>query len=323
MGGKQSYAYMKRWRYERAHGLTRTTPIEPVSAHVHELLDAGWSLRSIADAAGCDPAVVLRLKKRDQTRIRKDIAERVLAVTDDKLLARSNAEGFVRNLGARRRIQALLTVGWRHQDISAAMLTSDAAVGTRSPAVLHQRGEWIARRSHDAVCAAYDRLAMTPGPSDKTRRLAAKYGYTPPLAWDEDTIDNPAALPNTGGETADPAGDGWDELDAERAAAEFGADALDEIAVERIMAGTFRVPLNSRAPELPEAVRRLAARGLNDAEIGERIGRTRTNVTAIRLRNNIASPLAGRPARLIDGIGVRPGESEAADQAPPESQPAE
>ncbi len=53
------------------------------------------------------------------------------------------------------------------------------------------------------ISELYDRLSMTPGPSPQTRGWAKTLGYAPPLAWDEDTIDDPRSRPHgNGGEHA-------------------------------------------------------------------------------------------------------------------------
>jgi hypothetical protein len=39
---------------------------------------------------------------------------------------------------------------------------------------------------------------MTPGPSDYYRNKARGLGWAPPLAWDDDLIDNPQAKPDLG-----------------------------------------------------------------------------------------------------------------------------
>jgi hypothetical protein len=274
------YAYHKRWTHERAHGHLRTVDVAPVRAHIHALLALGWSLRSIGDAARCSPSIVWNVKENRQKRIRKHLAEQLLAVTDAAILARGNDAGFVRNFGARRRIAALLAIGWRHEDITHAMHASDASLGTTSALALHQKGNWIARSTHDAVCAAFERLSATPGPSGKTRRLAAKYGYAPPLAWDDGALDNPDARPELGG------------VDTE----------LDDVVVQRLMNGTLRLPAHSKAPELVEAVRRLAAAGLNDTEIGERIDRTNAAVLKVRIRHDIANGTAPRGVGPTEGV---------------------
>ena len=189
----QTYAYGKRWRYERAHGFTRIVDAARATAHIDDLRAQGWSLRGIADAADVTPNTVSRLARREQLRVHRDSERKILAVRAEDIRGRANADGFVLRVGAQRRIRALIAIGYRHTDITAAMRAALPSVGTNSQMVLHQHGRWVTRAVADAVSTAYDRLAMTPGPSAISRRRAARAGYAPPLAWDDDTIDDPAA----------------------------------------------------------------------------------------------------------------------------------
>lgn len=191
------YRYQKLWRLERDAGLLRTIDAAPVRAHLHRLIVIdGFSHGAVADAAGTSDTPVGPLLSGDQTQLRRATAEALLAVTPEKIRIRSNLAGFIPAHGARRRIQALLALGWRHEDISAA----GGFTPRRSPTILHQPGSWITRATHDAVAVAYDALSMTPGPSARTRRRAEQLGYAPPLAWDDDAIDDPGATPACGWE---------------------------------------------------------------------------------------------------------------------------
>lgn len=98
-------------------------------------------------------------------------------------------ETFVPRIGAARRIEALLALGWTHAHMRATS-------GVNTAVVLHQDGEWITVRNHARIVAMYDELSMTLGPSARTRGRVAKLGYAPPLAWDEEQIDNPKARPH-------------------------------------------------------------------------------------------------------------------------------
>lgn len=75
--------------------------------------------------------------------------------------------------------------------------------------------------------------------------------------------------------------------------------AVDEIAVERLMAGTLHLPINTKGAELREAVRRLAAVGVSDDVIGQRVGRSSATVCKMRSRLNI--PNGTTHARFRDG----------------------
>ncbi|MCR6647772.1 MAG: hypothetical protein NVV70_06385 [Cellulomonas sp.] len=183
-------AYHKRWRLDRELGRARLVPATRVRRHIEHLRAAGGSVRGIAECAGVAPTAVSRIASGRQPTTTAKVARAILSVRPESILARPHGPGFVPNLGARRRIQALLALGWTHAGITARMGTK-----TTSQLVLHQVGDWIARETHDAVVSAYAALAMTPGPSERTRRRAVARGYAPPLAWDDDNLDDPNAQP--------------------------------------------------------------------------------------------------------------------------------
>jgi hypothetical protein len=169
----------------------RTLPVVAVDAHVRELAAAGATVRGIAEAAGVPASVVSRVLSRQQARVRPGTVQRLLAVSIEDVMARPLPSGFVPAVGARRRIAALLALGWRHEDISAH------AGGIQSGTVLHQVGGLVTRATHDSITRAYDQLAMTAGPSERTRRRARAAGYPPPLAWDDDALDRPDSDPTS------------------------------------------------------------------------------------------------------------------------------
>lgn len=99
-------------------------------------------------------------------------------------------------LGAQRRIQALMALGWTSEDIRIA------AGWHHRNAVLRilsgQNGRpctWIERHTHKTVCDVFDQLCMTVPEltwyRKRSRTLALGKGYVVPLAWDD--IDNDAA----------------------------------------------------------------------------------------------------------------------------------
>ncbi len=226
-------AYHKRWKLDHERGLKRLVPAGPVVAHVAELEAAGFSRRSVAAAAGTSSSGVYNLMTGRSATMQSRIAAQLMAVTPASIMARRDADGFVLAIGARRRIRALLALGWTHAHITAA------AGGPLSAVTLNQTGEWITRATHDAYRAAYAELSMRPGPSAKTRGRAAKAGYAPPLAWDDDALDDPTAPePARSAASARPSAterlDEWLELvrggeEPARAAARAGYTAVDGI----------------------------------------------------------------------------------------------
>ncbi|UJP39356.1 helix-turn-helix domain-containing protein [Cellulomonas palmilytica] len=253
-------AYQKRWRLDREQGRLRTVPATRARRHIERLRAAGCSVRGIAECAGLSPSVVSKIGAGKQPTVTVKVARTLLAVRPDSILNRPHGPGFVPNLGARRRIEALLALGWAHAHITERMGTR-----TTSQLVLHQVGDWIARETHDAVVAAYDALAMSPGPSERTRRRAAVLGYAPPLAWDDDTLDDPDARPQTGIDT----------------------DNVDPVAVARALDGDMSVPLNR--DERAEVIAALAAGGRSDRWIAVQLGVVPETVRRERQRLGVES----------------------------------
>jgi hypothetical protein len=187
--------WRKQWSIERSRGLKRTTSPERAQVHVQALTaQHGFSVRSIADASGVAAATISELNRGVCSGLKVVTETLILSVTAEKILSRPNREGFVPNIGARRRLQALMVIGYRHSDISAKL-------GFNSALVLNQAGNWISRRKHDKVKDVYGHLWNRPGPSARTRGRAANLGYLPPLAWDDESIDDPSAEPETGDTT--------------------------------------------------------------------------------------------------------------------------
>jgi hypothetical protein len=232
-----------------------TTPsitARQVARHIRVLVDAGMTKRQIAEASGIVVRVIQDIHADRQERILRATAERVLAVTNPA----PGPDGTVPVIGVLRRIQALLAMGWRHHDL-------DVRTGLDTERLLWRGHGWVPAAVHDVVDRVYNTLSMTPGPCPLTRDAARGAGYAPPLAWDDDTIDNPAVLPNLHG-------DG-------------GELGVDEAAVLRRIAGDH---VTLTPAEAAEVVARMRRAGHTDAAI-TRITRLRTDRYA-QLRRDLA-----------------------------------
>ena len=96
--------------------------------------------------------------------------------------------------GTSRRLRALCAIGWPQAELARRS-------GLPTCTISHLVREDIARTSRrNAVLVhdLYERLSMTPGPSDWQRERAKRAGWAPPLAWDDDLIDDPDAEPEIG-----------------------------------------------------------------------------------------------------------------------------
>lgn len=184
----------------------------------------------------------------------------------------AEAASWAPRIGVVRRLQALRAIGYTDENLGRYLgVNRQAMLDLRrysSPRVMASTAARIADM--------YETLSAHPqtGTSAaRSRRTAESRGWPPPLAWDDETIDDPDAAPAV---TVD------------------DPDALDEVAVERAMHGD--PPATLGKPERLEAIRLLAELGYNDVEIGDRVGITDDAVLKLRGRNKIP---AGRAAERV------------------------
>jgi hypothetical protein len=137
-------------------------------------------------------------------------------------------------------------------------------------------GEWITARTAQEIAALYGRLSNMAPPratseqsaaADAARAHAAARGWLPPLAWDDIDTD------------ATPTG---------RAAGHSQPNDLDEIAVERALAGDHMTYDDLTAAEQQEVVRRLTARGNSIRDIATQLATTKRTVS--RRRSSLGVP---------------------------------
>lgn len=175
-------------KLDRLAGRPRSVPSGPVTEHVRALMARGLTTWQIGRESGVEPSTVRRLAKGQKTTWSRT-AQRLLAVPLDVRVSL----GDVPSLGAVRRIRALYALGhFNHVIAAEAGISRDAVCALAG-------GKWptIKVAMDDGVRAAYDKLSMATGTSGKTRCWAEKHGWAPPLAWDEDAIDDPNGMPHT------------------------------------------------------------------------------------------------------------------------------
>ena len=91
--------------------------------------------------------------------------------------------------GSHRRIRALVALGWRYEDMGRLVGRGKNWAGN----IVHETS--ITRANAETVDRVYQQLSMKLGPSELLRTKARNWGWQPPLAWDDETMDNPAAKP--------------------------------------------------------------------------------------------------------------------------------
>ncbi|MBO9555563.1 helix-turn-helix transcriptional regulator [Cellulomonas sp.] len=152
-----------------------------VVRHVRELQRRGMGAKRIAARAGVSVSTVQTVEQRRHG-IRPETARRLLAVTFDP--------GWRPAEPVARRVRALAAIGWPARDVASRAGVSIAVVADLTAG----RSTRVESRSDDSLRAVYEALSMTPGPSEQVRKVAARKGWVPPLAWDDiDTDPAPAA----------------------------------------------------------------------------------------------------------------------------------
>jgi transcriptional regulator with XRE-family HTH domain len=159
--------------------------------HVQHLRDFGLSLASIATLAGENTSRIAELIYENghnyPKRIATDRETRILAIRFD--LDRIPPGRTINSAGTRRRIEALMCMGWTQRDIGRRLGVTAQMVS------LHRHRAAVLSDTARKIRDLYDEMWDQPG-DPRRARLALERGFAPPLAWDDDSIDDPAATPH-------------------------------------------------------------------------------------------------------------------------------
>ncbi|MDV6278330.1 hypothetical protein R3Q06_33355, partial [Rhodococcus erythropolis] len=205
----------QRWR-TRQKGYGRFTSMyvdaAPVLEHLEHLRRTGIGLRPLAAASGVSRRALQRLSAhtpnthphphpspspssdsgrgsglRPPTKVLRTTADAILAVRT----VEPAPSALVPEIGTRRRLQALIALGWP-QTLIAHELGIEA---TNLSRMVHGRCAHVTAARATEVGELYTRWEMIPGPSLRARAQAARYRWAPPLAWDAHALDDPDASP--------------------------------------------------------------------------------------------------------------------------------
>ena len=196
----------ERWNPERS----RYVDGDIVRAHLADLARQGMGMKRAAATAGVahgTASAILYGKHADdpshpdyripRRRVRRDIAEALLAVTYEPA-----GWTIVDGTGTARRLQALMAIGWSGTRLAERL----GVLRTNFTEILHGR-RGVHHATAHAVRALYDELwdvappaatTFEQGAVTRTLRFAQQHGWVPPMAWDDETIDDPAARPSVG-----------------------------------------------------------------------------------------------------------------------------
>lgn len=147
---------------------------------------------------------------------RCDECRRVVAREMNVYKMRRAANGgplLVSKVGAVRRLQALMWMGWSRRELARQA----GYKGDAFALILNSPRQAIMVANDQKVADLFERLAMRPGPSKRAHDCAERNGWLPPLAWTD--IDDPDEIPDL-----------------------TAVDALpDPVVIERILDGDWRL----------------------------------------------------------------------------------
>jgi hypothetical protein len=178
----------KMWRLNRLRGVEHTVDAQPLRDHVAQLMAAGMSFKAIALAAGWASRNALA-DAMTRKRVMHKTMNRVLAVRID---SDNRRDAYVDATGSARRIQALAVNGWPSRNLAKQL-------GHKDPATIQNiasgKTPTIRLRTKDAIRGLYEELWDQAGPSVRAASIAKGKGWLPPLAWDDEAIDDPCYEP--------------------------------------------------------------------------------------------------------------------------------
>lgn len=176
-------------------------PADEARTHIETLKAAGMGLRTIAKRSGVSESTLGKIIYGDPSRnmgptkrIRHDTRDRILTVQPDLDNLADGAR--VGATGTRRRIEALVWVGW------SINRQADLAGVDRQRLDQALSGRPVRAETARAIAALYERLWNMEPPREthrqrisysRAKRRARDHGWAPPMAWDR--IDDPKARP--------------------------------------------------------------------------------------------------------------------------------
>ncbi|MEU8040928.1 hypothetical protein [Streptosporangium sp. NPDC049078] len=196
------------------------TDAEPARTHVRTLMAYRIGTYRIAELADVPRSVICRLlygephnNRPPLQRIRPDVERKLLAV--QAVPANLAPTRTINATGTRRRLQALVAIGWSLRTIADRLGMSHVNVAKIARAGITA----VYPATADAVTALCEELWKQQPPTTTTAerisvakalKHAAAHGWVVLACWDDDTIDDPDATPSFGearGRGRPPAGD--------------------------------------------------------------------------------------------------------------------
>lgn len=193
----------------KANGKSATVDAQPVRDHVRALQAAGMGTRRICQVSGVGRTALLKLLNGCPSR-GTGPSRRVLAATAEKLLAVRpsldvlGGKALIDPTGTQRRLRALVALGWSQAKLAERIEWTPSNFSS----LIHGTYGHVTVDTARSVRGLYEELNEQRPPeqehrdkiaASRSRRYAIEHEWFPAIAWDDDTIDDPAAHPNMTG----------------------------------------------------------------------------------------------------------------------------
>jgi DNA-directed RNA polymerase specialized sigma24 family protein len=241
----------------------------PVRAHIDELRRAGIGYQQIARLSDTSAthireiagAVTRSGDRRPIRNVRADTATRILRIAATP--ANRAPHGQIDATGTRRRLQALIAAGWPLDDLARRL--------QRTVSNMHRTmaARTVTARTAQHIADLHEQLWNIAAPhateadraaSTAARNHAARHGWLPTLAWDDIDTDPHPTTPRAPALSED----------------------LDEIAIERAVAGDGIRLADLTPAEQAEAIRLLTQHGKSIQDIAIQLETTARTVSRRR-----------------------------------------
>jgi hypothetical protein len=178
---------------------------EPVRQHVHMLRTYSIGIPRVRELSGVSNGAMSKLVygtggRPPSRRVRPLTADRITAVRPSLDLALPTA--LVDGTGTRRRLRALVAVGWPQLELGRRLGMDKKSVNEQVNAVKLTAYAATARAVRDLYDGLWNIDPAAEGVEarwvSEARARAARRRWAPPVAWDDDYIDSPAAVPDLG-----------------------------------------------------------------------------------------------------------------------------
>ena len=185
-------AAQEKWNPE----LSRFVDATPARQHVLNLHAQGMTYQAIAKLASLGQTFVTYLvngkagRDAPPARMRREQSDRILAIQFDPLKAAERIDAT----GSRRRVRALIAVGWTVREIAHALGIEYNTLRVHRDSFSQRIDAGRAKQIRELYTRWWNVTPTGPG-AERARSTAKRKGWAPPMAWDDDTIDDPQAKP--------------------------------------------------------------------------------------------------------------------------------